>query len=263
MGIKHVTSCPYTPQQNGVAERANRTICEGARCMLANFNLPKSLWPYAVVYAAYIRNRCPSQPINYMTPHQLRYGKISNMRKIRTFGCTAFVFTPDNLRRKSDYKSKTCRFLGIASNQNGYIVQLENGQIIVSRDVKGFQELKDKETGQFEDDSILIPRTQKTKHTEPNEEPQTETRNLNSKSDKNDEMSDEESSEAEETETNGNKKTRNSGGTNAITRFGRQVRQPTRFDHEYLYAMKQIEHNEPETYQEATTCTEADDWIEQ
>lgn len=48
----------------------------------ANFDLPKGWWPYAIVYAAYICNRCPSQAIENMTPFQLRYGKIADMSKI-------------------------------------------------------------------------------------------------------------------------------------------------------------------------------------
>ena len=56
--IRHETSAPYSPHQNGTAERNWRTLFEMARCMLLESNLPKKLWTYAVMTAAVIRNRC-------------------------------------------------------------------------------------------------------------------------------------------------------------------------------------------------------------
>ena len=58
-GIKSETSVPYTPQQNGKAERLNRTLLDKARPMLADANLPKFLWAEAIVTANYLRNRSP------------------------------------------------------------------------------------------------------------------------------------------------------------------------------------------------------------
>lgn len=56
--IRHETSAPYSPHQNGTAERNWRTLFEMARCMLLESKLPKMLWTYAVMTAAVIRNRC-------------------------------------------------------------------------------------------------------------------------------------------------------------------------------------------------------------
>jgi transposase InsO family protein len=53
-GIELQTTAPYSPEQNGVAERFNRTLMELATAMLIERNLPKSLWAEAVVYAAYL-----------------------------------------------------------------------------------------------------------------------------------------------------------------------------------------------------------------
>ncbi|PZC85295.1 hypothetical protein B5X24_HaOG201791 [Helicoverpa armigera] len=63
-GIKHQTSTPYTPEQNGLAERMNRTLVERAKCMLFEAKLHKHFWAEAVVTAAYIINRSPSRALN-------------------------------------------------------------------------------------------------------------------------------------------------------------------------------------------------------
>ena len=56
--IKHEFSAPYSPRQNGTAERSWRTLFEMAKCLLIEAGLPKSLWPYALKMSAYIGNRC-------------------------------------------------------------------------------------------------------------------------------------------------------------------------------------------------------------
>jgi transposase InsO family protein len=81
--IEKQTSTPYRPQQNGVAERANRTLVEMARSMLHAQNLKKSLWAEVMVNAAYTRNRCPSKALPSITPEETWSGRkpcISHMR---------------------------------------------------------------------------------------------------------------------------------------------------------------------------------------
>ncbi|KYN19761.1 Copia protein, partial [Trachymyrmex cornetzi] len=79
-------SVEYTPQQNGVAERANRTIEEMARCMLLQSEGPTSLWAEAVNKTVFLRNRCPSKATGDKTPLELWSGKKPDVRKFRTFG---------------------------------------------------------------------------------------------------------------------------------------------------------------------------------
>ena len=74
-GIVIEASNPYTPQQNGKAERMNRTLVEMARCMIKNANLSKKYWPYAVMAAAFVRNRLPTSSIDTKTtPEELFTG---------------------------------------------------------------------------------------------------------------------------------------------------------------------------------------------
>ena len=57
MGIRREFSCRYTPEQNGVAERKNRSVVEVARAMLEEKSMPKFYWAEAVRTAVYIQNR--------------------------------------------------------------------------------------------------------------------------------------------------------------------------------------------------------------
>ncbi|KAL0342024.1 UNVERIFIED_CONTAM: Retrovirus-related Pol polyprotein from transposon TNT 1-94 [Sesamum calycinum] len=73
-GIKRHKTNPYTPQQNGVAERMNITLLEKVRCMLISSGLPKSFWGEALVTAAYLINRSPSVPLNGKIPESVWTG---------------------------------------------------------------------------------------------------------------------------------------------------------------------------------------------
>jgi len=58
-GIRHETTTAYTPQQNGVAERYNRTLQETTRALMLSADIPDKLWAEISATAAYIRNRLP------------------------------------------------------------------------------------------------------------------------------------------------------------------------------------------------------------
>jgi transposase InsO family protein len=77
-GIKHETSVPYTPQQNGKAERSMRTIVEAARTMLYSKNLPKNLWAEAVNTVVYVLNLTGNSGHEGKTPYELWYNKMPN-----------------------------------------------------------------------------------------------------------------------------------------------------------------------------------------
>ena len=73
-GICAQYTMPGTPQQNGVAERRNRTLIEMVRSMLSNCSLPLSLWIYALRTATYVLNRVPSKAVP-KTPYELWTGR--------------------------------------------------------------------------------------------------------------------------------------------------------------------------------------------
>lgn len=136
-GIGRQTSTPYTPQQNGVAERANRTIVEMARSMIHAQKLGYEYWAEAVVNAVYTRNRCPTSALEGMTPEEAWTGKKPCLSHMRIFGCIAYAKVPDSMRGKLDAKGTRCAFLGYCEGTKAYrLMCLDTKKIIKSRDVE-------------------------------------------------------------------------------------------------------------------------------
>ncbi|GKC06820.1 putative ribonuclease H-like domain-containing protein [Tanacetum coccineum] len=97
-GIKREYSNARTPQQNGVAERKNRTLIEAARTMLADSFLPNTFWAEAVSTACYVLNRVLVTKPHNKTPYELLTGKIPIISYIRPFGCHVTILnTIDHL----------------------------------------------------------------------------------------------------------------------------------------------------------------------
>jgi hypothetical protein len=105
-GIEHKLTMPYSPQQNGVAERWNRTLLDKARALIHTAGLSLGFWEYAVDTAVHTYNRTPTRTIGWRTPHELwTDGHVPDVSYFRVFGCKAYVHTPDNKRKKLDPRS--------------------------------------------------------------------------------------------------------------------------------------------------------------
>ena len=102
--IKHETSVAHCPQQNGVAERMNRTLLDSARAMVYHAKLSKVFWAEAVNTAAYIRNRVVTSTSG-KTSYERWYGRISDVSHFRVFGCIAYAHVPETERRMLDKKA--------------------------------------------------------------------------------------------------------------------------------------------------------------
>ena len=83
--MKHETSASHSPHQNGTAERQWRSLFDMSRCMLLDKGLRKYMWPYAVSYAACMRNRCYVERLG-KTPFEAFVGKKPNASHMQCFG---------------------------------------------------------------------------------------------------------------------------------------------------------------------------------
>ncbi|KAK1683958.1 hypothetical protein QYE76_044806 [Lolium multiflorum] len=134
-GIKHEFSAPYTPQQNGVVERKNRTIIEMARTMLSEFNSPHNFWGEAISTVHY-SNRLFLRPLHNKTPYELLTGNKPNVMYIRVFGCKCLV--KNNKGKLGKFETRTIEgiFVGYAENSHAYrYYNRSSGTIEVSCDV--------------------------------------------------------------------------------------------------------------------------------
>ena len=135
-GIAVDGSIPYSPQQNGVSERFNRTLVEMARSMIYHANIPQKFWAEAISTAAYLRNRCPTSSFKGETPHERWFGVKPDVDHIRVFGCMVYVHIPDEKRRKLDPKAVKGIFVGYPQGKKGYKIYIpESKKFVASRDV--------------------------------------------------------------------------------------------------------------------------------
>ena len=136
-GIQHQLTVAHTPQQNGVAERMNRTLMDSARCMLQSAKLTKKFWAEALATAVHIRNRVLSRSLpDNETPFHRWMGKRPDFSYLRVFGSECYYVTPKNKRKKLDARSRPGIMLGYPQMSRGYkIWDTQTNKMIVSRDV--------------------------------------------------------------------------------------------------------------------------------
>jgi hypothetical protein len=102
---------PYHPEQNGEAERVNRTIGDMARTMLHEAEMPKIYWSYAYLTAAYIHNRIPNSRVD-SSPLEKLFGVVPSPLTLYPFGARAIVHIPEDNRTKLDERGIECCLLG-------------------------------------------------------------------------------------------------------------------------------------------------------
>ncbi|TXG72550.1 hypothetical protein EZV62_001129 [Acer yangbiense] len=155
-GIKRQLTAAYTPQQNRVAERKNRTIMNLVRSMLSEKKIPKTFWPEAVNWTVYILNRSPTLVVKNITPEEAWSGIKPSVEHFRVFGCLAHVHVPDAKRTKLEDKSIACVLLGVSEESKAY--RLYNPiakKIITSRDVV-FEENKSWDWDKSYEEQVVV-----------------------------------------------------------------------------------------------------------
>ena len=104
MKMQH--SIPYTPQQNGVAERKNRSLKEMATCMMESKNFPPKFWDEAIKFASYIQNRVHHKKLDGITPFQSWSGNKPDVTHLRIFGSKAWARIPTEKRKAATQKPR-------------------------------------------------------------------------------------------------------------------------------------------------------------
>ncbi|KAG1670109.1 hypothetical protein FOA52_013685 [Chlamydomonas sp. UWO 241] len=132
-GIVLQHTMPHTPEQNGVAERINRTLTDKVRPMLAHSGMSLGYWGEAMLAANYLRNLSPSSHSN-KTLHELLFNRVPDISHLRVWDCPAFMLQP-KATRTSKLSPVT-----LPCSKDGYRVRTPNGAIRISRDVT-FDEL--------------------------------------------------------------------------------------------------------------------------
>lgn len=134
-GIKRQLTAPYTPQQNGVVERRNRTVVEMTRSLLKAMQVPDRLWGEAARHTVYLLNRILTKSVKNVTPYEAWKGVKPKLSHIRVFGCIAYAKNLRGMTKLSD-RSRALVNLGMEDGSKAYrLLDPKTLKIVVARDV--------------------------------------------------------------------------------------------------------------------------------
>ena len=135
-GIRHERTIPRTPEQNGVAERMNRTLVETVRSMLSDSKLPQKFWAEALSTAVYLRNRSPAKAVRGTTPFEAWTSQKPTVGHLRVFGSDSYAHIPKEERKKLDFKARKCVLLGMEMKRRDTVFMIQHEKkIFFSRNV--------------------------------------------------------------------------------------------------------------------------------
>lgn len=133
--VRHFTA-PYSPQQNGVVERRNRTLMGMTRSILKGTECPNYLWGEAVRHSTYLINRVATRVLELKTPYEVLKGKKPNVSHIRIFGCVGYAKVDIPHLKKLENRSRMLVHLGTEPGSKAYrMYDPTSRRIVVSRDV--------------------------------------------------------------------------------------------------------------------------------
>ncbi|CAI7780432.1 unnamed protein product [Closterium sp. NIES-54] len=142
-GIRHQLTCPGPPQQNGIAERANRTIGEAAKTLLGAAGMPYKFWPEAVRHVITVKNRVLTHVGDkHWVPYERWLGKKPSIDMLRVWGCMGLVMVPKEQRHKLEVAAVWAVHLGMAPGSKGWLMwDPKSKRTLVSRDVKFLEDV--------------------------------------------------------------------------------------------------------------------------
>ncbi|KAJ9536179.1 hypothetical protein OSB04_un000639 [Centaurea solstitialis] len=131
VGISHNFSGAYTPQQNGVVERRNRTLVEAARTMLAYSGLPLTFWAEAVSTACFTQNRTIITKRFKKTPYHIINRRVPNVKFFHVFGCRCYILNNRDNLGKFDKKADEGYFLGYSLTSKTFRVYNKRTKMVM------------------------------------------------------------------------------------------------------------------------------------
>lgn len=269
-GIKSEFTVGYAPEQNGIAERKNRTLMEAARSMLSSSRLHKCLWSEAIRTANFVFNRVVNKITN-KTPYESLHGRKHKFTKFYEFGTSCYIMIPDEKRRKLDDKATKARFLGYDEHSKGYRVLVGSRKIVVTREIRFMQNNQNSESSESDDEDIAEQETvSETPHEEKKIASKQTDKELNETGnteffDVQSELEDSESEEAdsiiEEDDTILENTITPSGGDEPRWNFTRQNRGIPAQKYDPCNATEADIERDPRSYKEAINSRHREEWI--
>jgi hypothetical protein len=165
VGIKRELSTPYNPQQNGVAERKNRTIMEVVKTMIHDQDLPMCLWAKAAMAAVYVQNQSSHSALGLKTPEEMFTRKKPKVSHLKIFGCPVFIHIPKEKRNKLEPSRKKGIFVGYCEVSKAFIIYIPGHRHIdINRDVTFDEDTALKKSRRYQLEEVyeeepVIPRT--------------------------------------------------------------------------------------------------------
>ncbi|KAF7835913.1 Retrovirus-related Pol polyprotein from transposon TNT 1-94 [Senna tora] len=163
-GIVLQYTMPWTPSQNGVAERRNRTLKDMVRSMISHSSLPDSLWGEALKTAIYILNRVPIKAVT-KTPYEMWTSKKPCIGNLHVWGCPAEARPYKPFEKKLDSRTVSCFFVGYSERSKGYkFYDASNHSFFETRNAKFIEDVGPSGSGNprevtFEEEYLTIPST--------------------------------------------------------------------------------------------------------
>ena len=129
-GISHNFSAPYSPPQNGVVERRNRSLCEAAKSMLNFADLPLYFWADAILAACFTQNRSYINKRFNMTPYEIINNRKPNVKFFHVFGARCFIYNTKDQKNKFSEKADEGIFLGHSLNAKSFRILNKRTRVI-------------------------------------------------------------------------------------------------------------------------------------
>ena len=158
-GITVEHTSPYSPHQNGISERTNRTVFELAFALMYAANTPISLWPYACRTVIHVLDHLPTRGTNMLsTAFIMVNGYIPDVSYFRTFGCDAYAVLPDSQQPANGLRARKGIFIGYDGDSLGYLFYdpktkriTKTGHISFNEDLSSRQAKSAQEITEFEE----------------------------------------------------------------------------------------------------------------